>query len=199
MDCLDFIQIFKDLSIGISALLAAIFGAKALDQWRKELKGSDQYKIAKEIGFHAIQVADRLHLVRSHFKSDIDLEKYVSDRIDNTELPNDLSKDWSFQQERAIHLKVQWAQESLTVLKQLNWGSQVIGIEITDNLNEFSELIRELGYANNMIHTYHDRFALPTDRFDGFYKTIFGISSDEIGTKIESIKTAVLSKIGDFL
>ena len=60
----EFITASKDVIVGLSALFAVVFAYKGLTAWRKELKGTTEYRLAKEVLKSAYRVQRSINHVR---------------------------------------------------------------------------------------------------------------------------------------
>lgn len=61
----ELVSVFKDLAIGVSAIVVAIQGTKALSQWRHELLGKSKFDGAKRLVILLYEFENAYHYVRS--------------------------------------------------------------------------------------------------------------------------------------
>lgn len=195
MDFAEVVSIGKDIAIGFAALLGAISGTIALNQWRKEMKGTDKYKIAKQIGMQVVVVSLSLHAARSAWTEEMQ-KKY--EELEDDELQWKMSADFIKQAARLYLVEDQY--DRLIVLLA---EAEVLRMGIEGKGEPYRNILNELWFAATLIDGYSSGQMKERKRTEIAIREamtkLSGRQDDETGKKIEEAKTTILSSIRRYL
>lgn len=184
-----FVTNLKDIAIAGAAIYTAIYGARALDQWRKELLGTDQYRLVKKIANQTTEVARRLHQARSYGTTPEIEEKF--NNLDD----EDKQIDINFMQRE---LKIKMVQESILVLEQLNWEARLFDINVKEYIQKFIELEIKLSNANYVVSRYKVRYKGEQELNKLYVKSLKELSgpeNDNLGERIDEVADKILKEM----
>lgn len=187
-------QFFKDIAVIIAAIVGAWQGGKALKQWRLELKGKDQYKVARDISLKAIEVADRLHSVRMQFKWTEEMEEAYQSRRNNPDQIPQLQNPFS----RNV-TKLELAETGLQELSLLNWRAQILDLSISEHISEFRQIITDFWRSNDVLHILRERGFNDQIELERNQNILYGETDDEFGQRIESQKNQILETMKPYI
>lgn len=131
------VQMLKDAATGTAALVAAYVGLKGLDAWKRQLRGTSNHELARQLLKLTYQARDKIQRIRAPMKfgaefeqalqeQDLDLEGEEPSKLQKTEAWYQMH--WEGLNEILSDLKV--AQLEAEAL----WGSHIP--EVFSSLNE---------------------------------------------------------------
>lgn len=188
-----FISNLKDIAIAWAAIYTAIYGARALDQWRKELLGTDKYKLAKKIGNQATEVARLLHFARS-YRSTKEIDNRLKEM--NMEIP---VGDLSMERKKII---IDLAQDRLLELEKSSWEALLFGIDIRENIDGLWELVRQYWFAWDTVNIFrkiNDKSMLQEYKDDIKIVSKPHKNKDGFGEDITKEVDTILDKMSEYM
>lgn len=86
--CVDIVSVLKDLVVGLAACVGAWTAYRGLNTWQQQLKGSNEYQLARRLAINAFKLRDAMQRARSPYMlaGEVDIPPEVIARLPDAEL-----------------------------------------------------------------------------------------------------------------
>jgi hypothetical protein len=146
-----YVSLSKDVITGLSALIAATIAILGLQEWKKQLKGKNEYELAQRMLRATYKVRDSIAWVRNPFQS----AGEISQAMKESNIEGDPVADPTIyiRSEGAVYQK-RWqkVQEAFVELESITLEAEAIwGQAVKENLKPLQQCVVTLA-ANVQIH-----------------------------------------------
>lgn len=140
------VRMLKDGATGTAALVAAYVGLKGLDTWKRQLRGTSDYELARRLLKLTYQARDKIQRIRAPMKFGAEFERALQEQdidLEEGEEPSKLQKTEAWYQMHWDELN-----EILSDLNVAQLEAEVLwGEHIPDVFSPMNEVIGELRVA----------------------------------------------------
>lgn len=140
------VRMLKDGATGTAALVAAYVGLKGLDAWKRQLRGTSDYKLARRLLKLTYQARDKIQRIRAPMKFGAEFEQALEEQdidLEEGEEPTKLQKTEAWYQ-----MHWEGLNEILSDLKVAQLEAEALwGPHIPEVFSSLNEVIGELQVA----------------------------------------------------
>ncbi|MCK9396116.1 MAG: hypothetical protein M0Q44_11055 [Methylobacter sp.] len=188
------ISCIKDIALTMAALSSIYVGLAGLDTWKRQLRGNNEYILAKSASIALYELREAIILVRSPFyHPDVKTPNTDELRKLDDQQWKQLESDIILQEHHKSLKKIKVAEEKLkSCLLEIE---AILGLRFSKEIEPISSLINELSFAKREVWLHNAKLRGGSNNFndkdyekiEDFEKTLYknSVDKDEYMEKLE--------------